>query len=110
MGVSKEFTYEDLTWPRKLLGLPLLATQAEIKEAYRRKVREYHPDRCKNKKEAHAKMAEINRAYEIIISYCQRYRYNFDLETFRKNMIGTNWWWFDRFGQDPVWSNKVEDE
>jgi hypothetical protein len=55
-------------------------------------------------------MTEINRAYEIIISYCQRYRYNFDLETFRKNMIGTNWWWFDRFGQDPVWSNKVEDE
>jgi len=110
MRESKEITYEDLSWAREILGLPMMATQAEIKRAYRRKVQKWHPDRCKNSEKAHQKMAEINRAYEIIVNYCQRYRYNFNLETFRKNMMGTGWWWVDKFGQDPIWSNKVEKE
>ncbi|HDD44936.1 MAG TPA: J domain-containing protein [Candidatus Desulfofervidus auxilii] len=104
---KKEFTYEDLTWAREVLGIPLRATQAEIKQAYRRKIKKWHPDRC-NKEVAHKKMAEINRAYEIITSYCRRYKYSFDLETFRRNMVGTEWWWWDKFGQDPIWSNKVK--
>ncbi len=110
MKSSKEFTYEDLSWAHRVLGLPILATQAEIKDAYRRKVQKWHPDRCEDKELAHEKMAELNRAYEIIIGYCRLYRYNFDLETFRKNMVGTSWWWFNKFGQDPIWSNKVRDD
>ncbi|CAD7781845.1 MAG: Chaperone protein DnaJ [Candidatus Methanoperedenaceae archaeon GB50] len=109
MKTEKAFSYEDLIWARETLGLPLLATQREIKQAYQQMVRKWHPDRCANK-DAHQKMAEINRAYEIIVNYCRHYRYKFDLETFRKNMIGTEWWWLDKFGQDPIWSNKVEDE
>ena len=52
--------------PYQVLGLTKSASDAEIKKAFRRLAKEYHPDR--NKDDAHAKdkFAEINSAYEIL--------------------------------------------
>lgn len=54
-----------------LLGLPATATAEEVAKAYRRKVKELHPDRLQAQgmpermlKEASDRMAEINAAYE----------------------------------------------
>ncbi len=102
------FDFEDLKWARKILGLPMQATQQEIKRAYYHKARQYHPDRCKDQEVAHKKMTEINRAYEIILSYCRNYCYSFDLKAFKRSTIGSHMWWFDRFGKDPIWGNQVE--
>lgn len=102
------FGFEDLKWARKILDLPIQATQQEIKKAYYNKARKYHPDRCKDLEKAHRKMVEVNRAYEIIVSYCRNYCYSFDLKTFKRTIVGSGLWWFDRFGRDPIWSNQVD--
>nr|PZN52136.1 MAG: hypothetical protein DIU68_15140 [Chloroflexota bacterium] len=48
-----------------ILGVPLNATYEEVKRAYRRKAREYHPDLHPDEKEKFtAKMADINAAFE----------------------------------------------
>ena len=47
------------------LGVSESATQAEIKKAYRKLARKYHPDICK-KPECEEKFKEINAAYEVL--------------------------------------------
>jgi len=49
----------------EVLGVSENATQDEIKKAYRKLARKYHPDICK-KKECEEKFKEINTAYEIL--------------------------------------------
>jgi len=48
-----------------ILGVSENATQDEIKKAYRKLARKYHPDICK-KPECEEKFKEINTAYEIL--------------------------------------------
>lgn len=52
--------------PYKVLGVSPGATQEEIKKAYRRKAKEYHPDLHPNDPDAARKMNEINEAYEML--------------------------------------------
>jgi len=52
--------------PYKVLGVSPGATQEEIKKAYRRKAKEYHPDLHPNDPEAARKMNEINEAYDLL--------------------------------------------
>lgn len=50
-----------------VLGVPVDAPFEEVKQAYRKKAREYHPDMHPTEKEKYtAKMAEINTAFEAI--------------------------------------------
>jgi len=49
----------------EVLGVSENATQEEIKKAYRKLARKYHPDICK-KPECEEKFKEINTAYEIL--------------------------------------------
>lgn len=50
-----------------VLGVPVTATYEEVKQAYRRKAREYHPDLHPEEKEKFtAKMADINAAFEAL--------------------------------------------
>jgi curved DNA-binding protein len=47
------------------LGVDKAASQADIKKAYRKLVRQYHPDVSKHK-DADAKTKELNEAYEVL--------------------------------------------
>ena len=52
--------------PYKVLGVSPNASDEEIKNAYRRLAKKYHPDRNPNDPEAAKKMQQINAAYEQI--------------------------------------------
>lgn len=54
--------------PYKVLGLSPGATQEEIKKAYRRKTKEYHPDTHPDDPNATKKMTEINEAYDMLMN------------------------------------------
>jgi molecular chaperone DnaJ len=58
-----------------LLQVPQNASADDIKKAYRRLARDYHPDR-NPEPEAREKMAEINRAYEVLSDPQRRARYD----------------------------------
>lgn len=52
--------------PYKVLGVSPGASQDEIKKAYRKKAKEYHPDLHPDDPEAARKMNEINEAYDML--------------------------------------------
>lgn len=64
------------------LGVPRTASDAEIKKAFRRLAREYHPDVAKNKKQAEEKFKEVNEAYEVLGDAAKRKKYD---------ELGPNW-------------------
>ena len=52
--------------PYSILGVPQGASQDEIKKAYRKKCKEYHPDLHPGDAVAARKMAEVNEAYDML--------------------------------------------
>jgi curved DNA-binding protein CbpA len=48
------------------LGVSRDATEADIKKAFRKLARQYHPDVAQDKKAAEEKFKEINEAYEVL--------------------------------------------
>lgn len=51
-----------------MLGVSRGATQEEIKKAYRKKAKEYHPDLHPNDPSASRKMNEVNEAYDMLMN------------------------------------------
>jgi len=60
----------------KVLGVSKDASAAEIKKAYRRLAREYHPDANKNDPKAEAKFKEISEAYGVLSDETRRKEYD----------------------------------
>ncbi len=54
--------------PYKILGINKQASADEIKRAYRKKARKFHPDLHPNNDTAHEQMNEINEAYACIMN------------------------------------------
>lgn len=52
--------------PYDVLGVPRSASEAEIKKAFRKLAKTYHPDSNKDDPKAKDKFAEVNAAYEIL--------------------------------------------
>lgn len=79
----------------KTLGITKSATEAEIKKAYRKLARKYHPDLNPNDKEAETKFKEINEANEVLSNAENRKKYD---------KYGKDWKHADEFekaGYDP---------
>lgn len=58
------------------LGVSRTATDEEIKKAFRKLARVYHPDVAKDKKVAEEKFKEINEAYEVLSDPEKRRKYD----------------------------------
>ncbi|WP_298959511.1 DnaJ C-terminal domain-containing protein [uncultured Methylobacterium sp.] len=52
--------------PYEILGVSRSADEADIKKAFRRLAKTYHPDRNKDDAKAKDRFAEVNQAYEIL--------------------------------------------
>ncbi|MBI2265598.1 MAG: J domain-containing protein, partial [Armatimonadetes bacterium] len=52
----------------EILGVSRGASESDIKSAYRKLCKEYHPDVASNKAQAEKKFKEINEAYEVLSS------------------------------------------
>lgn len=79
----------------EILGVKREATEAEIKSAYRKLARKYHPDVNKTK-EAEQKFKEINEAYEVLGDKEKRQRYD---------SLGANWQGGADFTPPPGYEN-----
>ena len=60
----------------KLLGIEKTATPKEIKSAYRKLARKYHPDLNPNDKDAKRKFQQINEAHEVLSDQDKRKKYD----------------------------------
>jgi len=78
--------FKELKNAKKTLGLPVKASLTEIRKAYHELAQKYHPDKLidGNKDDLNRKMKEINEAYDILIDYCNNYKFSFDRKVFRK--------------------------
>ena len=73
-----------------ILGVKRDASEKEVKQAYRRLARKYHPDVNPGDKTAEAKFKQINEAYEVLSDKEKRRKYN---------QYGAQWQHADQFAQ-----------
>ena len=59
-----------------MMGVPKNASDDEIKKAYRKLAKKYHPDLNPGDKEAEAKFKELNEAYEVLSDADKKARYD----------------------------------
>ena len=59
-----------------VLGVSKTASDDEIKSAFRRMAKQYHPDLHPDDKEAEAKFKEVNEAYEVLSNADKRAKYD----------------------------------
>jgi curved DNA-binding protein CbpA len=64
----------------EVLGVPRNATKREIKDKYYVLVRQYHPDRAKDKQLADTLFVQINRAYTTLYNDEKRAKYDASLD------------------------------
>ena len=81
-----------------LLGVPRTAGADEIKKAFRKLARQYHPDVAKDKKVAEEKFKEINEAYEVLGNPENRKKYD---------TLGANWKQGGGFQPPPGWQQSA---
>src|SRR5579871_5125357 len=58
------------------LGVSKSASEDEIKKAYRKLARQYHPDRNPGDKQAEAKFKDIQKAYDVLSDKNKRAQYD----------------------------------
>jgi curved DNA-binding protein len=77
----------------KILGVPRTASQEEIKKAYRRLARKFHPDVSKQS-DAEERFKEVNEANEVLADPQKRADYD---------QLGSNWRSGQQFRPPPGW-------
>ncbi len=81
------------------LGVSRDATQDEIKKAFRKLARKYHPDVNKGDASAEEKFKEINEAYEVLSDPEKRAKYD---------QLGSRWREAEDFQPPPGWQGAGE--
>ena len=76
------------------LGVSRTASQDEIKAAFRKLARKYHPDVARDDPEAESRFKEINEAYEVLSNPDSRKKYD---------QLGANWKHGQDFRPPPGW-------
>jgi DnaJ-class molecular chaperone len=71
------------------LGVTKAASEKEIKQAYRKLARKFHPDVNPNDKAAEARFKDINEAYEVLGDPAKRQKYD---------ELGANWRQYEQAG------------
>lgn len=62
-------------------------------------MKKWHPDKNNADFETATKMsAQINEAYETILTYCNNYEYPFDEENLKRSYLSPQEWWEEKFG------------
>ncbi len=98
-------TYQDLTEAREILGIPEQATLKTIKSRYRKLLKQWHPDTCPDGQETcHEMTTRITAAYTTVMAYCEQYKISFAREDIGEYLTPEEWW-YERFGNDPLWGN-----
>jgi curved DNA-binding protein len=82
----------------KIMGLSRNSTQDEIKRAYRKLARKFHPDVSKER-DAEAKFKELSEAYEVLKDPQKRAAYD---------KLGSNWKAGEEFKPPPNWDEGFE--
>ena len=82
----------------KIMGVPRDASQDDIKRAYRKLARKYHPDVSKES-QAEARFKELGEAYEVLRDPEKRVAYD---------QLGTNWKANQEFRPPPDWNAGFE--
>jgi curved DNA-binding protein len=81
------------------LGVSKTATDDEIKKAFRKLARKYHPDVSKDKATAEEKFKQLNEAYEVLGDPEKRKKYD---------ELGANWNHPGGFQPPPGWGGQQE--
>jgi len=78
----------------EILGVPRNASETDIKKAYRKLARKYHPDFNPNNKQAEEKFKQTQEAYEVLSDADKRKKYD---------QLGANWKNGAEFTPPPNW-------